>query len=96
MRVRWSAAAKGAALAVVGLLALEVGPALLEPPAPPPPDADVGLPRISSPAAPRAGAARADSRHLAPKPAKARVPHRRARTRRKPPTARRRSAATRR
>ena len=64
IRIRWKALGKGVALAVAGLLALQVLPALLKPPEPPPLGADVGLPRVAVEAepAPRptapAGAAR--------------------------------------
>src|SRR5919106_916856 len=47
LRVRWSAAAKGALLVGSGLLALFALPGLLKPPEPPPLPADVGLPRVA-------------------------------------------------
>jgi hypothetical protein len=46
VRIRWKAAGKVAAIAVGGLLALQVLPGLLKPPAPPPLGADVGLPQV--------------------------------------------------
>jgi hypothetical protein len=46
LRIRWQLAAKGAAVALAGFIALQLGPALLEPPAPEPLPADVGLPRV--------------------------------------------------
>jgi len=45
MRVRWRSAGRVAAVAAVGLSALQVLPGLLKPPQAPPLAADVGLPR---------------------------------------------------
>src|SRR3954468_19253068 len=45
VRVRWTSAAKAAAIAVGALVALQTLPALLKPPAPPPLAPDVGLPQ---------------------------------------------------
>lgn len=52
MRIRWVGIAKGAVILAAVLLTLQVLPDLLRPPQPPPLEADVGLPRITS--APRA------------------------------------------
>jgi len=46
LRIHWMTLGKGVALAGVGLLALQVLPGLLKPPAPPPLAGDVGLPRV--------------------------------------------------
>src|SRR3954451_10335951 len=46
VRVRWTSAAKAAAIAVAALVALQALPALLKPPEPPPLAADVGLPKV--------------------------------------------------
>jgi hypothetical protein len=46
MRIRWDAAAKWAALAIVCLVGLHALSSLLRPPAPPPLPADVGLPHV--------------------------------------------------
>ncbi|MGN6216725.1 MAG: hypothetical protein ACTHN7_07190 [Solirubrobacterales bacterium] len=46
VRVRWARAGKAAAIAIAGLVALQALPGLLKPPAPPPLEADVGLPRV--------------------------------------------------
>src|ERR1700679_494078 len=46
VRIRWMTLGKGMALAGVGLLALQVVPSLLKPPAAPPWAGDVGLPRV--------------------------------------------------
>src|SRR4029077_3917251 len=48
LRVRWQLAAKGAAVVVAVLLALQLVPSLLKPPAPEPLPADVGLPQVVS------------------------------------------------
>jgi hypothetical protein len=45
IRVRWRALGKGAAVAAVGLIALQLLPGLLRPPEAPPLASDVGLPR---------------------------------------------------
>src|SRR6476659_744087 len=47
-RVRWELVAKGAAVVVAGLVALQLVPALLKPPAPEPLPADVGLSRVAA------------------------------------------------
>jgi hypothetical protein len=51
LRIRWLAAAKGAAVAIGGLLALAALHAVLKP-VPPPLPADVGLPRAADPSWP--------------------------------------------
>src|SRR3954462_14255500 len=45
VRVRWTSAAKAAAIVVAALVALQALPALLKPPEPPPLAPDVGLPQ---------------------------------------------------
>src|SRR3954451_8212566 len=45
VRVRWTSAAKAAAIAVAAMVALQALPALLKPPAPPSLAPDVGLPQ---------------------------------------------------
>jgi hypothetical protein len=46
VRVRWSTVAKVVLGAIIALLALQLLPALLKPPEPPPLAADVGLPKV--------------------------------------------------
>src|SRR3977135_2817384 len=48
LRIRWQLAAKGAAVVLAGLVAVQLVPDLLEQPAPDPLPADVGLPRVAA------------------------------------------------
>jgi len=91
LRVRWRAVAKGAAIALGGLLAVQLAPKLLKPPEPPPVPADVGLPHVAvKPAQPRPGLGRVVSGGGVPRraePSEGKAPKRRAHR----PFARRRS-----
>jgi hypothetical protein len=49
VRIRWRGVARAAAMAVASALALHVVPGLLRAPEPPPPAADVGLPKARGP-----------------------------------------------
>src|SRR5258708_13101956 len=49
LRVGWQVAAEGGGVVVAGVVALQLVPALLKPPAPAPLPADVGLPRVVVP-----------------------------------------------
>ncbi|MBS1845057.1 MAG: hypothetical protein JST53_11625 [Actinobacteria bacterium] len=73
MRIRWRGVARVAAIAVVGLVALRLVPALLHAPEPPPIPANVGLPRAKPAAREPEPPLRVPKPPVRPKPTK---PHR--------------------